>query len=264
MSLTLSMKSGSDDSLNVSTRCGFNPKARHIRLTVDWDIPAVFAIDRVDQWVASFGFSCSVFTMTVSRAPSGMWGGEPGGASRTSPSSRLRMNRLRHVPTVASDTPRPTATSRLVGPSAQASTIFDRRARDWGLFGRRAQRSSVSRSSSVSTSGFFGRPSLGMCTSMVTCENAPSNPKIPDQAIFLVNSRLRTLGGVEQLTAEGESMTVEERAELLRSSRGWRTSKRWTAGVSGYPVLLRGGSPYRASAGASTWVGHGSSRTPTA
>jgi hypothetical protein len=33
-----------------------------------------------------------------------------------------------------------------------------------------------------------------MCTSMVTCENAPSNPKIPDQAIFLVNSRLRTLG----------------------------------------------------------------------
>src|ERR1035437_6570769 len=199
MSLTLSMKSGSDDSLNVSTRCGFNPKARHIRLTVDWDIPAVFAIDRVDQWVASFGFSCSVFTMTASTASSVMVRGEPGRGSSTSPSSRLRMNRLRHLPTVASDTPRPTATSRLVGPSAQASTIFDRRARDWGLFGRRAQRSSVSRSSSVSTSGFFGRPSLGMCTSMVTCENAPSNPEIPDQAIFLVNSRLRTLGELEKI-----------------------------------------------------------------
>jgi hypothetical protein len=33
MSRTLSMKSGSDDSLNVSTRWGFNPKARQMRLT---------------------------------------------------------------------------------------------------------------------------------------------------------------------------------------------------------------------------------------
>ena len=187
MSRTLSMKSGSDDSLNVSTRWGFNPKARQIRLIADWDIPVVLAMDRVDQWVASFGFSCSVFTMTASTSSSLTVRGEPGRGSSTSPSSRLTMNRLRHLPTVASATPRLAATSRLVGPPAQASTIFDRNARDWGLFGRRAQRSSVSRSTSVRINGFFGRPSLGMCTSMVTWKNAPSNPEIPPQAIFLVN-----------------------------------------------------------------------------
>src|ERR1039458_2237880 len=125
-----------------------------------------------------------------------------------------------NLPTVASATPRPTATSRLVGPSAQASTIFDRRARDWGLFGRRAQRSSVSRSSSVSTSGFFGRPSLGMCTSMVTCENAPSNPKIPDQAIFLVNSRLRTLGLMETFGCNGVRCRAGSRDNRPAPDRG--------------------------------------------
>ena len=66
MSRTLSMKSGSDDSLNVSTRWGFNPKARQMRLTADWDIPVVLAMDRVDQWVASFGFSSKVVTITFS------------------------------------------------------------------------------------------------------------------------------------------------------------------------------------------------------
>jgi hypothetical protein len=187
MSRTLSMKSGSDDSLNVSTRWGFKPKARQIRLIADWDMPVVLAIDRVDQCVASSGFSCSVLTTTTSTSSSVTVRGDPGRGSSTSPSSRLATNRLRHLPTVASATPRRAATSRLVGPSAQASTIFDRNARDWGLFGRRAHRSSVSCSSSVSTSGFFGRPSLGMCTSMVTCQNAPPKSEIPTQRIFLVN-----------------------------------------------------------------------------
>ncbi len=49
MSRTSSMKSGSDDSLNVSTGWGFKPKARQIRLIADWDIPVVLVIDRVDQ-----------------------------------------------------------------------------------------------------------------------------------------------------------------------------------------------------------------------
>jgi hypothetical protein len=131
MSRTLSMKSGSDDSLNVSTRWGFNPKARQIRLIADWDIPIVLAMDRVDQWVASFGFSCSVFTMTASTSSSLTVRGEPGRGSSTSPSSRLRMNLLRHFPTVTWFTLNAAATAWLVTPgSAHASTIFDRKARD--------------------------------------------------------------------------------------------------------------------------------------
>ena len=48
------MNWGSLDSLNVSTRCGFNPNARQIRLTADWDMPSL-AIERVEQWVAWSG-----------------------------------------------------------------------------------------------------------------------------------------------------------------------------------------------------------------
>jgi hypothetical protein len=59
------MNIGSVDSLNVSTRCGLSPNARQIRLTVERDIPALVAIDRVDQCVASAGTSSRVFTMTL-------------------------------------------------------------------------------------------------------------------------------------------------------------------------------------------------------
>jgi hypothetical protein len=41
-------------------------KARQIRLTADWDMPVAFAIERVDQWVASAGVSSRVFTITRS------------------------------------------------------------------------------------------------------------------------------------------------------------------------------------------------------
>jgi hypothetical protein len=70
---------------------------------------------------------------------------------------------------------------------AHANTILDRKARDWGLFGRPAQRSSISSSCSLKINGFLGRPRLDMCTSLVTCENAPSKPEVPRQGIFLVN-----------------------------------------------------------------------------
>jgi len=48
MSRTFSTKSGSGESLKVSTRCGFSPNARQIRLTADWLIPVAWAIERVD------------------------------------------------------------------------------------------------------------------------------------------------------------------------------------------------------------------------
>ncbi|OAA20137.1 hypothetical protein UG55_108151 [Frankia sp. EI5c] len=53
------MNCGSVESFHVSTRCGFNPKARHIRDTVDCDNPLAFAIDRDDQCVSPFDGACS-------------------------------------------------------------------------------------------------------------------------------------------------------------------------------------------------------------
>ena len=53
MSRTLSTKSGSSDSLKVSSCHGLRPNAFQIRLTVGWDIPNDLASPRVDQWVAS-------------------------------------------------------------------------------------------------------------------------------------------------------------------------------------------------------------------
>jgi hypothetical protein len=47
------MNWGSVESLNVSSRCGWRPKARQIREMDVCDIPSAFAMDRIDQWVAS-------------------------------------------------------------------------------------------------------------------------------------------------------------------------------------------------------------------
>jgi hypothetical protein len=62
-------------------------------------------------------------------------------------------NRDRHLVTVGRDTSSRRATSMLLAPSAQASTIRQRSASAWLEVSRRAQRSSVARSSSVNTSG---------------------------------------------------------------------------------------------------------------
>jgi hypothetical protein len=51
------MNNGSVDSLNVCERCGARAKARQIREIADFDMPVAAAIERVDQWVAFFGFS---------------------------------------------------------------------------------------------------------------------------------------------------------------------------------------------------------------
>ena len=46
MSRTLSMNSGSVESLKVSARCGCTPKARQVRFTVLGDIPSWLASSR--------------------------------------------------------------------------------------------------------------------------------------------------------------------------------------------------------------------------
>jgi NAD(P)-dependent dehydrogenase (short-subunit alcohol dehydrogenase family) len=55
MSLTLSMNWGSGESLKLSLRCGCRPKARQMPETAVWFMPTAWAIDRVNQWVASLG-----------------------------------------------------------------------------------------------------------------------------------------------------------------------------------------------------------------
>src|SRR3954452_22870968 len=55
MSRTLSTNSGSLESLNVSERCGWRPKAVQIRRMVVCEKPVAAAIERIDQWVASTG-----------------------------------------------------------------------------------------------------------------------------------------------------------------------------------------------------------------
>ena len=64
MSCTLSTNSGSVESLNVSLRCGCRPKAAQIRRMVVCDRPVAAAIERIDQWVASFGVVFSVRSIT--------------------------------------------------------------------------------------------------------------------------------------------------------------------------------------------------------
>ena len=158
MSRTFSMNCGSGDSLKVSVRCGFNPKALQILLIADWLIPVASAIERVDQWVASRGVASRVVTMTVSTCSSEIVRGAPGRGSSFKPSRRHSQKRCRHFETVPRSTPSRWATSPMVAPVALSSTIRQRRASACALVGRRDHRSSVARSSSVSTTCTVGLP----------------------------------------------------------------------------------------------------------
>src|SRR5215218_5852708 len=177
MSRTLSMNNGSVDNLKVSSIHGLSPNAFQMRLTVGWDIPVALAIPLVDQCVASTGCSVSVFTTTASTWSSVTVRGTPERCSSARPVSRLATNRDRHFPTVAWLQPNSAATTWFVLPSAQPNTILDRNARLCGLFGRRAQRPSVSRSSSERTRAALGRPRAAMRTSIV----AHAEPARPTQ-----------------------------------------------------------------------------------
>src|SRR5688500_16007663 len=71
MSRTFSTNSGSAESLKVSARCGFSPKACQTRWTVAGDRPHAAAIERVLQWVASAGMVSSVRTSSSAPRSSG-------------------------------------------------------------------------------------------------------------------------------------------------------------------------------------------------
>jgi len=110
-----------------------------------------------DQCVAFFGVDSSVLTTTSSTRSAAIVGGRPGRGSSTSPSRRASRNRDRHFPTVGAETRSRAATSLLLNPCAQPSTILDRNASACDDVRRRAHRDSCSRSSPVSYSGAFGR-----------------------------------------------------------------------------------------------------------
>src|SRR5262245_39051398 len=158
MSRTFSTNSGSGDSLNVSVRCGCSPKARQMRVTVLWLNPQRAAMPRVLQCVASRGFVSNVNRTTSSTAASPTVRGAPGRGSSSRPSTRFVMKRLRHLPTVCFVSRSSRATCVLVLAPAARSTMRARCAKACAVVGRRAHRSSVARSSSLSCSFGVGRP----------------------------------------------------------------------------------------------------------
>src|SRR5438552_438050 len=113
---------------------------------------------RVLQCVASRGLVSRVNVTTSSTRASLIVRGAPGRGSSSRPSSRLARNRLRHFPTVCFVNRRCRATRVFVSSAAHARITRARCASAWAVVGRRAQRSSVSRSSSVSAKGGIGRP----------------------------------------------------------------------------------------------------------
>ncbi|GCD40249.1 hypothetical protein OEIGOIKO_08106 [Streptomyces chrestomyceticus JCM 4735] len=120
------MNNGSVDSLNVCVRCGARANARQIRETADCDMPVAAAIDLVDQWVAFFGLSSSVLTITRSTSASVILRGTPGRGSSHKPSSPRSRKRRRQVRTVSGAIRSRRDTSRIERPSAHSSTIRDR------------------------------------------------------------------------------------------------------------------------------------------
>ena len=123
------------------------------------------------------GVSSRVLTITRSTSSSLIVRGAPGRGSSCSPSRRLRREPgppLAHRRRVH---PQPSAATRCSSsPSAHANTIRHRNANACALFGRRAHRSSVSRSSSLSTISAVGRPRVAICPPIVVGWEDGSRP----------------------------------------------------------------------------------------
>ena len=140
-----------------------------MRDTAVCESPTSAAIERVDQWVASFGVLSRVATMTSSTCSSLIVRGRPGRGSSSRPSSRSAAKRERHRAAMPREIPRRSAISVLFSPSAAANTIRERWARAWALVRRRAQASSCARSSASSiTSTGIG---IGMPTAYKLLRN---------------------------------------------------------------------------------------------
>jgi len=118
----------------------------------------IVSLPSVLQWVASAGLVSRVRVSTASTSASVTVRGAPGRGSSSNPSRRWVRKRVRHLPTVWWVTPSPCATAVFGLPLAHSNTIRARWAKACALFGRRAQRSSASRSSFAKLTGAIGLP----------------------------------------------------------------------------------------------------------
>ena len=183
------------ESLKDSARWGWSPKARQIRRMVVWLIPTALAIERVDQWVASVGLLLQGlddhrFDLVVAdgaRHTRPRVVGQPVEAMLDEAAAPLADRGL--------GSPRVSGDVTVGVPLGAANTIRARRAMAWALLRRLASRSSVSRSSVLSTNSAFGRPPCPSLPPIVADDgrNAPLEAEIPDFTRFLSNLRLRTL-----------------------------------------------------------------------
>jgi hypothetical protein len=160
-SRTFATKSGSVDSLKVSTRCGCRPKARQIRCTVAADRPLASAMRRELQCVPSAGRLSRVRLITASIRASPIVRGAPERGSSRSPSKRCRAKRCRHLRTVSGCTPSRSPTNRGLPVSAHANTIRARDASPCAVRRRAANAFSATRSATLRSNTFSrGLPML--------------------------------------------------------------------------------------------------------
>jgi hypothetical protein len=143
---SVSLNAGSLETLKVSTRCGFSPRAFQIRCTVLRLTPACLAIDLVLQWVSPLGLECSVASTISSTFSAGIDGFGPR-PLRTSPSLARpsSANRFRQARTVTVVTPTSAAIRALATPSAASSNAFARCTCRCGADRARANTSNASR-----------------------------------------------------------------------------------------------------------------------
>ena len=127
--------------------------------TEDRETPTASAIDRVDQCVAPTGADSRVRTITSSTLASPMVRGAPGRGSVAEPvEAALGEPRTPLRGPSLDDTPAPRRSPCCNGPRPPANTMRQRNANACDDDGRRAHRSSVSRSSPANSTATVGRP----------------------------------------------------------------------------------------------------------
>ena len=156
-STSFSSKRGSPESLNVSTRCGCNPRADQIRCTVAGDTPARSAIVRQLQCVSPGGVSCKVKRTISSTFTGGIDGLRPRpGRTLENPFSPSSTNRSRQFTTVVGETPTALAIRVFANPSEAITRAVARCTSRCGAVCERINFSSTDRCSSLTASGGAG------------------------------------------------------------------------------------------------------------
>ena len=179
------MKSGSGESLKVSTRWGFSPKARQIRddrrlaharrLGHRAGRPVRGVGRRLFEGLYDHRLDVIVSRSSAALPAEARHGGRPGA-------------RLESVAAICSPCrvdPETRSHLVVVAPSAHASTMRQRKASAWALFGRRAQRSRVARSSSAQHHGLEnGLAHVRLPSSLTTRRTRHESKEIPSRLLI--------------------------------------------------------------------------------